>query len=377
MKIMLVRDRNVLNTNWLIYFANLLAQSGHTVTIACDTYSKIGELAPGYSLENGVNVINLNQKTNSKIKNIYRKICGKLIPPYFRFKQLIKKQKPDVIVCYFPTDLFNVTRFQNHNIPIIQMMHGYPPMILNKILKKNILYKLWCRQSFRQVTTYQVLMNSYINTIDSFFEPKQVVRIANPVRQINEDEATDLTQEKKKIIYIARVEKDNKRPHILVEAFAQIAKEFPDWKVEIYGLRKYPDYDKEINDFILAHNLENQVFLMGYAKNVTEIYKNADIQGFPSACEGFSLAIADGMAFGLPHIGFKNAHSINELIVNDHNGYLVEDTKEFAERLKELMSNKELRIRLGNNAKKDMQSYTPEIIINQWNELLKETVSPK
>ena len=92
---MLVRDRNVLNTNWLIYFANLLAQSGHLVTIACDTYSKMGELAPGYTLENGVNIINLNQKTNSKIKNIYRKIRGKLIPPYFRFK------KTCALVLYF------------------------------------------------------------------------------------------------------------------------------------------------------------------------------------------------------------------------------------------------------------------------------------
>ena len=377
MKIMLVRDRNVLNTNWLIYFANLLAQSGHLVTIACDTYSKMGELAPGYTLENGVNIINLNQKTNSKIKNIYRKIRGKLIPPYFRFKKLIQQENPDVIICYFPTDLFNITRFQNHNIPIIQMMHGYPPMILNKILKKNILYKMWCRKSFKQITTYQVLMNSYLNTIDSFFEPQKVVRIANPVRQIDEEEKTDLTQEKKKIIYIARVEKDNKRPHILVEAFAQIAKEFPDWQVEIYGLRKYPEYDKEINDFINANNLENQVFLMGYAKNVTEIYKNADIQGFPSACEGFSLAIADGMAMGLPHIGFQDAHSINELIVNNHNGYLVKDINEFAQRLKELMSNKELRIRLGANARKDIKAYAPQIIIDEWNKLLKETVSPK
>ena len=90
MKLMLVRDRNVLNTNWLIYFANLLAKSGHNVTIACDTYSKIGELATGYSLEDGVKVINLNQKNNSKLQNIYRKIRGKLIPPYFRFKKLLR-----------------------------------------------------------------------------------------------------------------------------------------------------------------------------------------------------------------------------------------------------------------------------------------------
>ena len=50
MKIMLVRDRNVLNTNWLVYYANLLAERGHEVVIACDTYSKLGNLAPSFSL---------------------------------------------------------------------------------------------------------------------------------------------------------------------------------------------------------------------------------------------------------------------------------------------------------------------------------------
>lgn len=54
MKIMLVRDRNVLNNNWLAYFANLLHERGHEVVIACDTYGKLGVSAPGHELEPGV-----------------------------------------------------------------------------------------------------------------------------------------------------------------------------------------------------------------------------------------------------------------------------------------------------------------------------------
>ena len=51
---MLVRDRNVLNNNWLAYFANLLHERGHEVVIACDTYGKLGVSAPGHELEPGV-----------------------------------------------------------------------------------------------------------------------------------------------------------------------------------------------------------------------------------------------------------------------------------------------------------------------------------
>ena len=375
MKVMLVRDRNVLNTNWLIYFANLLADSGHEVVIACDTYSKLGELSNGFKVNDGVRVVNLNGKTDNTLVNVYRKVRGKLGVPYFRFNHLIKAEKPDVIVCYFPVDLYNVTRLQNHNIPIIQMVHGYPPMILDKVLKKFLPLKLWCRESFRKVDVFQVLMNSYKNDIDPFFEPKKIVRIANPVKQC--ENFTDLNNEKKRIIYIARIEKANKRPHLLVEAFNKIAKEFPDWVVDIYGLQKYPEYDKEILDFIKDNGLEKQVFLKGYSKNVYDVYKGADIQGFPSASEGFSLAIADAMAMGIPHIGFSNAHSVNELIVDGHNGFLADDLDGFADKLKALMSDKELRVRMGENARNDMKEFAPENIIAQWNELLKETVSPK
>lgn len=364
---MLVRDRNVLNTNWLIYFANLLTMSGHEVMIACDTYSKLGKIAPNLELDERVRVINLNGKTDSPFINVYRKISGKLIPAWFRFKKLIKKEKPDVIVCYFPVDLFNVTRFQNHQIPIIQMVHGKPSLVTKKMIKK-----VWYSKScIKQIHTWQVLLESYKGDVDKRFEPKNIVSIANPVKQYDENEIIDLNNEKKCIIYIARIEREIKRPHLLVEAFAKVAKDFPDWKVEIWGLRKYPDYDAEIENFIAEQGIEDQVKLMGYGDNVEEIYRHADIQAFPSKGEGFSLALADAMALGLPEIGFKDAYSVNELIRDGYNGFLVKDVEEFAKRLGELMSDKELRIRLGRNAHEDMKAYAPEKIIAKWNELFR------
>lgn len=372
MKIMLVRDRNVLNNNWLAYFANLLHERGHEVVIACDTYGKLGVSAPGHELEPGVSLANVNGKTSSPLQNFWRRIRCKVLPSWHLFDRLIKAEKPDVIICYFPVDLYNVTRFQHHKIPIVQMVHGYPPMILDKVLHKNPLSRSFCRRSFLQVNTWQVLMNSYKKEIDPFFAPQNVVRIANPVKQYAENEMADLSAEKKRIVYVARIEKKTKRPHLLVEAFAKIAADFPDWKVEIWGMRKYPDYEKEINDFIAAHRLENQVALMGYTQDVEGLYRSADIHAFPSASEGFSLAIADAMSIGLPHVGFKDAHSVNEIIVDGHNGFLADDVDDFAAKLKTLMKDKELRIKFGRNAHEDMKAYTPEILMNQWEELFQK-----
>ncbi|MDD4556919.1 MAG: glycosyltransferase [Alphaproteobacteria bacterium] len=372
MKILLVRDRNVLNTNWLVFYANLLAERNHEVVIACDTYSKLGTLATGTSLDKSIKLVNLNEKTKNPLINFYRKLRGKIFPSSFRFKKLIKQEKPDVIVCYFPVDLFNVTRFQNHNIPIIQMMHCFPPLILDKYLKKNKLTRWAYNYSFKKVNTFQVLMDSYMDKVDPYFEPKNIVRIANAVYQFPEDERVDLDVEKKKIIYVTRIEKKIKRPHLLVEAFAQIAKDFPDWTVEIWGLQKYPAYDAEILQLIKDNGLEKQVFLKGYTKDVIALYREADIHAFPSIAEGFSLAIADGMAIGLPTLGFKEALSVNEVIVDGHNGFLADDVDDFAQKLKRLMQDKNLRKEFGANAIADMKNYSPEIIIGKWEELFKQ-----
>ena len=147
--------------------------------------------------------------------------------------------------------------------------------------------------------------------------------------------------------------------------------------MEIWGLRKYPDYEKEIENFIAAHNLTGQVALMGYNRDVEALYRSADIHAFPSSCEGFSLAIADAMALGLPHIGFKDAHSVNEIIVDGHNGFLAENVDDFAEKLKILMKDKALRIKFGQNAREDMKAYAPEILMQQWDDLFKELAAPQ
>ena len=377
MKIMMVRDRNVLNTNWLVYLANLFAQKGYEVVIACDTYSKLGKTGIGFDLNNKVKVVNLNGKTKNPLINAYRFLRGKLFVPYFRFNKLIKAEKPDILLCYFPVDLYNVTRFQNHNIPIVQMVHNFPPMLFNKILKKNFLMRAICKKSFKKVHTFQVLMNSSKDKIDPYFEPKNIVRIANPVRQHKETELVDLSIEHKKIIYVARVEKQVKQPHLLIEAFAKIAKDFPDWKVEIWGIAKYKDYNKELADMIEANNLGNQVSLAGYTTDVEALYHTADIQAFTSNCEGFGLAAADAMAIGLPHVGFSYANSINELIIDGYNGFLADDVDDFAQKLKTLMLDKNLRIKFGKNASESMKEYAPEVIIDQWDNLFNDIIKGK
>ena len=71
------------------------------------------------------------------------------------------------------------------------------------------------------------------------------------------------------------------------------------------------------------------------------------------------------MSMGLPSIGYKNSPSVNELIVDGVNGILVEDgIEDFGNALDRLMSDRQLRVKLGQAASQAMKYYAPE---NIWN----------
>lgn len=371
MKVMIVKDRNVLNTKFLAQFVNSLHKIGFDVTVVCDTYKKQGT---GVVLDEGVGFINLNAKTKNPIFNLYRFIRGKLFLPTKRFSRVIAEEKPDVIICYFMVDLVNVLYKQTHNVPVIMMMHGYPPIMLGRLMHKKPYMRKVYEQVMNKAAAFHVLMKSYEPTLADFCTPKRVVTIPNEVVRIPPEERTDLSVEKKKIIYVARVEKEGKRHHLLVESFGRLFQEFPDWHLEFWGMRKYPAYERELMDLAAKYGAENNVHIKGYHPKIQDVYRQADIHAFPSAHEGFSLALADGMACGLPSLGFADAPSVNELIVDGHNGFLAKDEQDFTEKLRRLMQDKELRTAFGKNAAKDMEAYEPEKVIALWKKLIVETV---
>ena len=172
MKIMMVRDRNVLNTNWVVYLANLFISHGHEVVIACDTYSKLGKTGVGYDIDPKVRICNLSAKTNNKIKNIFIAVRNKIIPPYFRFNKLIEAEQPDILLSYFPTDLYNITRFQNHKAPIIQMVHNYPPVLLRKVQLPTRPFKKSHKKKHSQSLFLQTKLqkSKYFPSIDEFLQ---------------------------------------------------------------------------------------------------------------------------------------------------------------------------------------------------------------
>lgn len=218
----------------------------------------------------------------------------------------------------------------------------------------------------------QVLMPSFINKTKEYINHNNIVCISNTVPQY---ELTNETENNKKniIVNLARIDKMQKRQHIIIEAFATLANDFPDWKVEFWGEKdsdiKYYKYCKRL---IKKHNLEGKIVFLGTTKNVEDVLKNAKIFAFPSAFEGFSLALTEAMSAGLPCVGCKDGVAVNELIVNGETGFLADpNANDYANKLRTLMERDEIRGNMGKCAKQSIVKYAPDNIWDEWENLIR------
>ena len=366
MKIMLLKDRNVLNTRFVVQFANNLAET-NDVHVVCDSYRKPGKM---FSFSKNVKYTNIGSKTNNYFLNIIRLIRTELKISRRCIQKFISQENPDVIICYFPTDLNNAIKNSRHNIPTIQMFHCYPESMFNNLKKKSVKKYNIFLENLKKVSAIQILNSDFINNFPKQFKNKIYV-IPNIVDQIDKENRANLHFEKKRIIYVARIEKKGKRQHLLIDAFANANKEFPEWNLELWGLAKSKKYLNELKTQVKNLNLEDKVFFKGFSNDINSVYKNADIIAFPSKEEGFGLGLAEAMSHGLPAIGFKSAPSINKLIINDKNGFLASNNFDFEQKLKKLIQEKDTRIRLGSKAVDDMKKYNSKIILKKWIDLIK------
>lgn len=93
----------------------------------------------------------------------------------------------------------------------------------------------------------------------------------------------------------------------------------------------------------------------GYIKEeakMAELYSTLDIFLFPSLSESFGLVVVEALSCGVPVIAFNNG-AIDEIVVHDYNGMLVEYKNEgkLIKAIIELSSNELLRSKYANNSR--------------------------
>lgn len=97
------------------------------------------------------------------------------------------------------------------------------------------------------------------------------------------------------------------------------------------------------------------VLFPGFVNNVAQVYAALDAFVFPSEFEGLGTALQAAMATGLPCISTQRG-ALGEVVDNDRTALVVEPTeKEFAAAMLRLISEEELRKRLGQAGRQEVE----------------------
>jgi glycosyltransferase involved in cell wall biosynthesis len=348
---------------------------------------------PFYPLMKEVNFVNLDgserKKQYPQIKKIVREITRPLrktiLHPLFpdpvelqktqefgvRFRNVVRDTEPEVIISYFLDDHHRIVKTMGHDRPLMVMHHNNSHFEL--LDEPN--YKL---QSLRHCDCLQLLLPSYEKIVQAALPWVRIRVIPNVVPSVEDGNLANPGEYKNEhiITMFGRLNKQHKQQHFLIRAFSYLAKEYPQWKVHLYGGHARPkDYENYLKTLIQKFNLENQVFLMGTTDKPLDILRKSDIFAFPTAFEGFPLALTEAMSVGLPCVGLKTTTAVNELIVDGYNGFLSDNNEaDFAKKLKRLMDEPQLRVTLGRNGHESVKQYEPTKIWDQWENLIEETV---
>lgn len=192
---------------------------------------------------------------------------------------------------------------------------------------------------------------------------RKSIVIPNPIKD-NLPEKTDYSRTNK-IVAVGRLTLQKNYP-MLIKAFANTVKKYPEYKLFIYG--KGP-LEHELKKLSKDLNVDNSVYFMGFTNNVHDAIIDADMYIMSSDYEGMPNALMEAMAIGIPSISTDcPSGGPRVLISNGVNGILisVNDDIGLSSEMNRLIEELDTRIIIGNNSKQIKQEYSRQTIYKLW-----------
>jgi len=199
--------------------------------------------------------------------------------------------------------------------------------------------------------------------------------IHNPICEISEDLFQPIFDRKKVIVSVGRLNKQ-KNHAMLVKAFSEVLKEYPDYTLKIYGDGKERE---NLERLIAITGLSDKVFLLGTQSDIHKAIVDAAMFVMSSDFEGMPNALMEAMALGLPCISTDcPCGGPAELIKNGKNGLLVPvgDIVALSYAMNRILSDISYSAILGEKAKEIVESHSQDKICQHWLEYFQILLNP-
>ena len=363
--------------------ANRMCEDGHNIQIVCLKYNDVY-----YTLHDRIKVVAATEHASNRIMEL------------FWLRKYIQKEKPDVVIPFTEgVYCFTILALLGTGIPIIASERLDPAAMSlpRKILKRLLLpYADWLVVQTESIKAYfpkriQKKTSVIYNPVndEAFENPRMDSRVQSSKRKRadsydhsghdfchNSSKQTSLTDlvapkiqssKQNRIISVARLY-PQKNQKMMIEAFARIANEFPDWQLVIFGegpLRS------SVELLVKSLQLDGRVLLPGRTEHVIEELSKSKIFCLSSDYEGMSNSMIEAICVGLPIVSTK-VSGTKELVEEEGTGLLVDlnDVDSMAIALKKLIGDDTLREEMCVNGKKAAELFELETIIANWYQLI-------
>lgn len=334
----------------IILLSNLLAELGHDVTLCV-----LNENKSPYTISENVHVTDLSDEEGVGRLRIWRR--------YKAFKKAVESIRPDVTV--------------NYNLQSAYFCLGIPKKTRGKVVYSERGDPFDKEYSgllgiIRDVTVARMDGLIFQSEGARDFFPDRVRRksvvIHNSVNVQQNDYPIPEVRDKR-IVNVGRLH-PQKNQRLLINAFAEIAKDYSDYSLDIYGDGLLHDeLQQQIDDL----GLHSRVRLNASRKDILDCICQASLFVLTSDYEGMPNALMEAMALGLPCISTDcRPGGARTLIQSGDNGLIVpcNDVNSLAKAMSHVLSNMEQAESMARKARLICKSHSDEMVFGKWNEFL-------
>ena len=370
MKILYLTDQTYLHggvEKVLSQKANYLVEvAGYEVTIV--TYNQKGR-GPVYAFSEKIQFIDLGVNYEIAKSYFHPANLRRITHHYKELSRILKSLEPDVVVsCSYGPDFYFLP-YLHRSVPKIKEFHS--SRYFDHQVKgswKDRLLKRWSAATERKYDQIAVLNEDE----RPYYASKKVSVIPNPV----EPSSLTVTGTAKKILAAGRIS-PVKNFGVLIDIFAAVHGEFPDWELHFWG-EDYVGTQGKLQDRIDQYGLTDYIRFMGTTTDLKNEMLNYSIYAMTSETECFPMVLLEALSVGLPVISYDSPTGPKHILTPGSDSCLIpyKNSAIFVAQLKELMGDKELRIRMGANAKTNSHRFETAEVMKMWRNLFLSLQKP-
>lgn len=330
---------------------------GHTVKIIAPSSSDKEELARENVLKVG-SVVPIPANGSVARITLSLRLSG-------RVKQILRQEQFDVIHLHEPLlPALPVTVLRHSNALNIGTFHAYQSRSLGYFYGKKIL-----KRFFNKLHGKIAVSQAAMEFISKYFSGNySIIPNGIDLRDFRDDvePLPEFNDGSLNILFVGRLEK-RKGFQYLIKAFPYIKRDFPNARLIVAGA--YSDDDKAQYEYFAEKAGLSDVVFVGFVPSETlpRYYKSCDIFCAPSTGgESFGIILLEAMAMGKPIVA-SDIEGYRELVQPGEEGLLVppKDETALAVALVRLLTDKELRVKMGQNGRRKVLDYSWSKIARQ------------